>query len=83
MVAIAGILRFKSKASSEAIKYWTSRSAENAFIGRTADAKEKATYCITSQNVSLITDAIVAFAIASQNHRDDFKRIFEKIEALR
>ena len=61
----------------------TSRSTQNAFIGRTADAKEKATYCITSQNVSLITDAIVAFAIASQNHRDDFRRIFEKIEALR
>ena len=60
----------------------TSRSAENSFIGRTADVKEEATYCITSQNVSLITDAIVAFAIASQNHRDDFRRIFENIETL-
>ncbi len=45
--------------------------------------KEEAAYRITSENVSLITDVIVAFAIASQNHRDDFRRIFEKIEALR
>ena len=61
----------------------TSRSAQNSFIGRIADVNEEAAYRITSENVSLITDVIVAFAIASQNHRDDFKRIFEKIEALR
>ena len=64
------------------ISQCTSRSAENSFIGRTADVKEEARYCITSQNVSLITDAITAFAIASQNHRDDFTRIFENIETL-
>lgn len=64
------------------IAHCTSRSAENSFIGRIADVKEEATYCITSANVSLIIDAIVAFAIASQNHREDFKRIFEKVEAL-
>ena len=34
------------------------------------------------KNVSLITDAIIAFAIASQNHRADFRRIFENIETL-
>ena len=60
----------------------TSPSAESSFIGRTADVKEEAAYRITAENVSLITDAIVAFAIASENHRDDFRRIFEKIGSL-
>lgn len=48
-------------------------------IGRCADKLEQVDYTIDANNAGLISDTVVAFAIASQSHRDDLKMIFEKL----
>lgn len=48
-------------------------------IGRCAEKNEKADYIIDCKNIGIIFDTIVAFALASVDHRNDLKMIFEKL----
>jgi len=48
-------------------------------INRSADKLEQIDYLIDKSNIGLIIDTVVAFAIASQDHRADLKMIFEKL----
>jgi len=60
----------------------TSRFSDQSFIGRKAEKKEQAKYYLNSQNSRLISDLVATFAIASQQHRDDLKLIFEKVAVI-
>lgn len=60
------------------IKLCQSQSS-TPLINRCAEKSEKADYIIDCKNVGMIFDAIVAFALASIDHRNDLKMIFEKI----
>jgi len=46
-------------------------------IGRYAEKNEKAEYLIGADNGTLIYDTVTAFALASVDHRNDLKMIFE------
>lgn len=48
-------------------------------VGRRANKLEEASYRIDSSNASLLTDTVVAFAVASVRHRMDMRLIFEAI----
>lgn len=48
-------------------------------VGRCAEKAEKADYIIDCKNVGVVFDVIVAFALASVDHRNDLKMIFEKL----
>jgi len=48
-------------------------------IGRCAEKAEKADYIIDCKNIGMVFDTIVAFALASVDHRNDLKMIFGKL----
>ena len=50
-----------------------------ALIGRSANKLERVNYIINGQNVDLVFDTIVAFAVASVAHRHDLRMIFEAL----
>jgi len=52
----------------------------NSLIGRTAEVREFGRFEITSRNKELITDVVKAFAIASQQHKNDISNILEQIK---
>jgi len=52
----------------------------NSLIGRTAEVREFSRFEITSRNKELITDVVKAFAIASQQHKNDISNILEQIK---
>lgn len=60
------------------LKYCQSQSSQ-PLIGRSANKSEKADCIIDASNVDMISDTIVAFALASVDHRNDLKMIFEKL----
>jgi hypothetical protein len=49
------------------------------FIGRLAERLEKVHYIIGTDNSGVIYDTVVAFAIASVDHRNDLKLIFDRL----
>lgn len=48
-------------------------------IGRCAEKNEKVDYIIDCKNIGLVFDTLVAFALASLDHRNDLKMIFDKL----
>ena len=52
---------------------------QTALIGRSANKLEKVNYIIDGQNVDVVFDTIVAFAMASVAHRNDLRMIFEAL----
>lgn len=49
------------------------------FIGRCAERLERAYYTIDSENIGVVYDTVVAFALASVDHRNDLRMIFDKL----
>lgn len=64
------------------IIHCTSCDYDKSFVGRKAETNERAVYYINAQNVPLIYDLVFAFAIASQKHRNDLKKIFDKVATI-
>jgi hypothetical protein len=52
---------------------------EKPIIGRPAERLEKINYLIDSTNHQLISDTVIAFAIASERHRRDMEMIFSAL----
>jgi len=48
-------------------------------VGRCAEKAEQLDYLIDSRNVGVVTDTVLAFALASRAHRDDLNQIFSKL----
>ena len=55
---------------------------DRPFVGRCAEKSEEADYIIDRENVGLVYDTFVAFALASLDYRNDLRMIFEKICSL-
>lgn len=55
-------------------------SEGNSLMERTAEPKECGLLEITSENKEIIIDVIKAFAIASQQHKDDILNILKRVE---
>ncbi len=76
-------LKHKQKAVGyQAMVYlcvWIKSLEEKDLIGRPAKAKETATFRISSSNVEVITDTVMAFALASKQHNEDMKFLLEKV----
>lgn len=49
------------------------------FIGRCAEKLEKADYIIDSENIGVVHDAVVAFALGSVDNRNDMRMIFDRL----
>jgi hypothetical protein len=49
------------------------------FIGRCAERLEKAYYIVDSENIGVVYDTVVAFALASVDHRNDLRMIFDRL----
>ena len=52
---------------------------DRPLVGRCAEKSEEAHYIIDRDNVALVYDAVVAFALASLDYRNDLRMIFERI----
>lgn len=52
----------------------------NSLIGRAAKSKEFGQLEITSENKTIVTDVVKAFAIASWQHKNDISNILEQIK---
>jgi len=48
-------------------------------IGRRANSKEKISFTVGAHNVDVVYDTIVAFAVASEAHRNDLRMIFDAL----
>lgn len=48
-------------------------------IGRRANSKEKIRFTVGAHNVDVVYDTIVAFAVASEAHRNDLRMIFNAL----
>ncbi|MCD6328332.1 R.Pab1 family restriction endonuclease [bacterium] len=53
--------------------------SDSPLLGRCAQKLEKVSYVIDSKNVSIISDTVIAFSLASSRHHSDMEAIFRCI----